>query len=203
MAAHEHSSTRRRVLGAAVALPILALTGLPALVKGQSPCGDSPSSVPPARGLSPNGDCPRPSSAAQALWNRRLAHYRRLHARWKAEAETGAFRAANERYNSERAALSARFGSWEKALRSRTGKPLCAAAFARIDAAEDAYYDHCTAPMQRAAVRLVLTPAPDVHALLVKLDVIREIGLEDFETMPRPAFELVREDLERFATARD
>jgi hypothetical protein len=135
-------------------------------------------------------------------WDRRLARYHRLHILWKAEAETGGFRAANDRYNSERAALSARFGSWDKARRSRIGKPLCAAAFARIDAAEDAYYDRFTSPMQRTAIRLVLTPAPDLHGLLAKLDVIREVGLEDFETMPRPAFELVREDLERFATSR-
>jgi len=67
-----------------------------------------------------------------------LARYRRLHARWKAEAESDAFRAANLRYNRIHAELSARFGSWDKARRSRTGKPLCAAAFARIDAAEDA-----------------------------------------------------------------
>jgi hypothetical protein len=187
MAAERHSSTRRRVLGAAVALPVLALTGFTACAKGTVP----------ERGLS------LPSHSAQALWNRRLARYQRLHGRWKAKAESGAFRAANDRYKRERAALSERFGSWEKARRSRTGKPLCAAAFALIDAAEDAYYDRCTAPMHRAAIRLALTPAPDLRALLAKLDVIRELSLEDFETMPRPAFDLVREDLERFVAAPD
>lgn len=183
MAAEKHSSTRRRVLGAAAALPVLALTGFPACAKGTVP----------ERGLSPY---PNP---AQAIWTRHFARYQRLHARWKAEADSGAFRAANDRYNHERAALSARFGSWEKARRSRIGKRLCAAAFARIDAAEDTYYDHCTAPLHRVLARLVQTPAPDLPALLAKIEIIREHEPDLFEDAPLHSFEMLREDVRRLA----
>ena len=127
----------------------------------------------------------------------RLARYRRLHAKWKAEAETGAYRAANDTYYHAQAALIARFGSWERARRSRTGKPLCTAAFARVSAAEDAYYDHCTAPMYRAAARLVETPAPDLHALLAKIDVITEHGLDTHDDMRRRPIDVLREDVKR------
>jgi len=183
MAAQKHSSTRRRVLGAAAALPVLALAGLPAPLQGTVP----------ERGLSPS------SAAAEARWNRRLAHYRRLHAHWKAEAESGAFRAANDCYQQVYTQLSARFGSWEKARRSRIGKPLCAAAFASIDAAEDAYYDRCTAPMHQAATRLALTPAPDLQALRAKIEIMHRHQLETDDDLPRHPFELLGEDVGRLA----
>lgn len=181
MAAQEHSSTRRRVLGAAAALPVLALVGFPASGMGTVP----------QRGLSPS---PGP---AQALWNRRLARYRRIHARWKTEAESGAFRAANDEYNRTRANLIARFGSWENALQSRIGRPLCAASFARVDAAEDFYYDRFTAPLSRAVIQLVQTPAPNLPALLAKIEIIREHELDSHDDMPCPPIELLREDVTR------
>lgn len=169
MAAEPHSSTRRHVLGAAAALPVLAVAGLPAA----------------------------PTPLDRRTWDQRLGRYRRLHTRWKAEAETGAYRAANDAYYRARAELTARFGSWEKARRSRTGNPLCTAAFARVSDAEDTYYDNCTAPMYRAAARLVGTPAPDLHALLAKIDVIREYGLEPHDDIRRHPIDLLREDVER------
>lgn len=181
MAATEHSSTRRRVLGAAAALPVLALTGFTA------PVIATPD---PIRGA-------RQSSLAHTLWNRRLARYRSLHARWTVEAESGAFRAANDEYNRARANLIARFGSWEKALRSRIGRPLCATAFARVNAAEDAYYDRFTAPLNRAVIQLVQTPAPNLPALLAKIEIIREHELESHDDMPRPPIELLQEDVKR------
>ena len=179
MAAHEHSSTRRRVLGAAVALPIVALACLPA------------PAVIASRVVA------RQSSPCQARWNRRLARYRRLQARWKAEAETGAFRAANGEYNRARAALIARFGTWEKARRSRTGKPLCTAAFARVSRAEDAYYDRFAAPLSRAAIQLVQTPAPDLPALLAKIEIILEHQLDSDDDMRLAPIEVLRNDVMR------
>lgn len=183
MAAEKHSSTRRRVLGAAVALPVLALTGFPtpAVIV---------SAPDPIRG-------PRQSSPAHATWSRRLARYRRLHARWLAEAETGAFRAANDEYNRVRAELAARFCSWQKALRSRNARPLCNAAFRRISAAEDTYYDHFTAPPNRAAIQLVLTPAPDLGALLAKIEIIHEHELDSDDDMHRPPIDVLRGDVGR------
>ena len=96
MAAEPHSSTRRRVLGAAAALPVLALAGLP---------------VPVTSSVIARSATTRQSSETREKWTRRLARYQRLHARWKFEAAQGAFRAANDLYYREQAELSARFGS--------------------------------------------------------------------------------------------
>jgi len=181
MAAHELSSTRRHVLGAAAAFPILALTGFPAPARGTVP----------KRGLSPS------ASPARVLWNRRLARYSRIHARWKTEAESGAFRAANDEYNRARADLIVRFGSWEKALRSRTGKPLCTAAFAKVDAAEDAFYDRFTAPLNRTLIQLVETPSPNLSALFAKIELIHEHRLDSDDNMRRTPIEVLRDDARR------
>lgn len=182
MAAQEHSSTRRRVLGAVAALPVLILTGLPSPVTARTPAD-------PGR--------TRQSSTAREAWDRRLARYLRLHDRWKAEAETGAFRAANDEFAGARAGLVARFGSWEKARKSRIGKPLCRVAFARVSEAEDAFYDRFTAPLNRAIIQLVHTPVPDLPALLAKIEVIQKHEPDAEDGLRRPPIELLREDVRR------
>jgi hypothetical protein len=118
---------------------------------------------------------------ARALWDRRLAHYRRLAAAAKAAAENGWFRAANDRFYREKADPAADHK----------------AAFARLDRAEDLYWHRCTEPMQEAAVALALTPAPHVEALRTKITVIRTHELHELECMPRDCFEVLEEDVAR------
>jgi hypothetical protein len=182
MAAEPFTTTRRTLLGAAASLPIAAFS---APVTGTVP----------ERGLSPS---PNP---ARTLWNRRLAEYRRRHASWKHEAEAGAFHSANEEYNRHYADLSARFGGWFEALRSPIGAPLCRAAFAPVAAAEEAFYDDFTAPLQRSAVRLALTPPPDLEALLAKIRVMQEDELDELGSMARPVLEVLAYDVARLIKA--
>jgi hypothetical protein len=155
-------------------LPLAALPGLPA----------------PA--------CPGPR---QAAWNRRLARYRRLVAQMEAEAATGGYRAANDDYAFTVAALGARFGSWEKACRSKEGGRLCETALDRLDEAEDAYARDHTTPMLKAAVLLALTPAPNLHALLLKIGIMHEHQLEMGDDLTRHPLEVVQEDVRRLASA--
>lgn len=171
MATELFSTTRRTLLGAAVSLPIAAL---------------------PAAAVASTAEQHTP---ARTLWNRRLATYRRLAARKKEAAETGFYRQANDRYEREQAALAHRFGSWQAARASEAGRPLCRAAFAQVDAAEQAFYDRCTAPMKRAAVRLAVTPAPDVEALLTKIRVMQEQQLDELDCMKRPVLEVLARDV--------
>jgi hypothetical protein len=148
------STTRRALLGAAASLPVLILT--------------------------PAAAHPEPA-AARALWDCRLARYRRLAAAAKQAAETGWFRAANDRFNREKAA----------------GPEARKAGFRRMDRAEDLYWRRCTDPMQKAAVALTLTPAPDVRALATKLAVIRTHQLHELDCMTRDCFEVLEEDAGR------
>jgi hypothetical protein len=120
---------------------------------------------------------------ARALWDHRLARYRRLAEAAKAAAETGWFRAANDRYNRESA---------DPSTDRKT-------AFARIDRAEDLYWRRCTDPMQQAAATLALTPAPDLEALRTKLALIRTHDLQELDCMTRNCFEVLEEDVGRLA----
>jgi hypothetical protein len=175
MATKPFSTTRRALLGAAASLPIAAL----------------PTAV--------IASAPKESSPARTLWNRRLATYRRLAARTREAAETGFYRQANDLYEREQAALALRFGSWPAARESKEGRPLCRAAFERLDAAEEAFYDRCTAPMQRAAARLAVTPASDMEALLEKIRIMQERELDELDCMDRPLLEVLAEDVRRLS----
>jgi hypothetical protein len=130
-------------------------------------------------------------------WHRRLAAYRRLAARTKEAAETGFYRQALDRYDHEVVAIEHRFGD-------RTvpeARHLIRAAFERVDAVEEAFYDHCTAPMQRAAVRLANTPTPDLAALVAKIRVIQEQELDELGSMTRPLVEVLAEDVKQLMAA--
>lgn len=177
MAGRASSISRRRVLGAAVALPILASIPAPAATLA----------APPDR----------------RLWNRRLARYRRLAAQAEEVATTGWFAAANARHASEVEALKARFGSWDEARTSPEGAALCDAMWRRMDEAEDAYWNRCTEPMQKAAVALARTPAPDLGAFRTKLAIVRERALEDLDPMAGRLLETVLDDLEKMTGGPD
>jgi len=166
MADRALSTSRRALLGAAASLPIAALPVIESAAKQ-------------SRTASPPGEfC--------AKWNDRLARYRRLAARAKVAAETGWFRAANDRYYRETADAGA----------DRQ------AAFARIDRAENLFWHRCTAPMQAAAIALVLSPAPHLEALRQKIAVIRAHELHELDSMTRDCFEVLEEDVGRLRAVR-
>jgi hypothetical protein len=122
-----------------------------------------------------------PTFADRKTWDRNLARYQSLAARAKKAEETGWFRAANERWYRE----SADPGTDRKA------------AFAGMTRAENLYWHRCTAPMQEAAVVLVLTPSPDLNALCAKLAVIRTHHLHEPKSMDRDCLDVLEEDLRR------
>lgn len=169
---HEPSISRPRILGAAAALPLAALPG------------------------DPPGPAPAPGPAA-ALWSARLNAYQRLAVRARAAAETGWFRAANDLYYRQCAEIADRFGGQEAAARSEEACRLYDHAFERLDRAEQLYWRRCTAPAEKAAIALALTPAPDIAALRAKLTVLRAHALDEDGALPRPALKLVDEDLRR------
>jgi hypothetical protein len=49
--------------------------------------------------------------------------------------------------------------------------------------------------MQRAAIRLALTRAPNLSGLLAKIRVIQELELDELEFMTRPALEVLADDV--------
>jgi len=53
--------------------------------------------------------------------------------------------------------------------------------------------------MHKAIVLLVLTPAPDLEALMIKIRVMHEHELDEFSSMERPVLEVLAEDVRRLA----
>ncbi len=183
MAEEPLSTTRRALLGAAAALPI---AGLPVIARSAA-----------AKQSTSDSSAPLDCRASLAMtWNERLARYRRRAARTRKAAENGWFRAANDRYACERAALEARYGSWEAAGETTEGRAHRQAIFGPVAAAEEEFYDLCTRPMQQAAASLALTPAPDLPALLAKIRVIQELELDELEILGRPVRDVLAEDVE-------
>lgn len=167
MAGDKPSISRRRVLGAAAFLPVAALAA-------------PPSAIFPA--------------ADAALWERRLGAYQRIAARATAAAERGWFRAANDLYSRQCVEIQTRFGGKDAAAQSEEACELRRAAFRRVNRAEDIYWRRCTAPMQEAAVALLLTPAPDLGAVRDKVAVMRALQLLEVE-MGCDCLEILERDL--------
>jgi hypothetical protein len=119
------------------------------------------------------------------LWDRNLTRYYRLAAQAKKAEETGWFRAANDRFYREMADPD-------------TDRK---AAFARMTRAEHFFWHRCTAPMQEAAVALVLTAPPDLEALRAKLAVIRTHQLYEPKAMERDCFEVLEENVKALTSA--
>jgi hypothetical protein len=65
--------------------------------------------------------------------------------------------------------------------------------------AEDRHWACFSEPLQSAARKLVLTPAPDVAAMGIKLQLIREFELDLDKDMPRAPMEILVEDGKRLA----
>jgi hypothetical protein len=134
----------------------------------------------PAETKSTEGLPPSPAPSRET-WDRNLARYQSLAARAKKAEETGWFRAANERFYREMAEPTA----------DRQ------AAFARMTRAENLFWHRCTAPMQEAAVTLVLTPPLGLEGLRNKLAIVRTHQLYEPKVMERECFEVLEEDVWR------
>jgi hypothetical protein len=125
----------------------------------------------------------------------------------KKAAETGWFRAANDRYNAE----VAEFDRLEASPPAHPEEGLSLskarlegrkAAFAGVTRAENLYYDRHTAPLNRAATLLAATPATDLPALLAKIKVMQAHELQEDGASPTPALELLAEDVGRLIAPR-
>lgn len=120
-----------------------------------------------------------PFTPDRVLWDRNLARYQRLAAQATKAEQTGWFKAANDRFYREMADPNTDRKS----------------AMARMTRAENLFWHRCTAPMQKAAVALVLTPAPGLEALRDKLTVIRAHQLYEPTSMERDCLEVLNRDV--------
>jgi len=200
MATKPPTTTRRALLGAAAALPVAALAS-PALRAATHP-GTAKAPFVPSKATHPA--CLERGRETQR-WNHRLARYTRLAESAKKAAEIGWFRAANDRYNQEIAALEGDTipAHPEEGLSlSKARLEGRKAAFARVTKAENLYYDRHAAPLTHAATLLAETPAPDLPALLAKIRVMQTHELQEEGALEKPALAPLGEDVRRLARQR-
>jgi hypothetical protein len=133
--------------------------------------------------------------AGSADWATNHANLRRLCLLRDADATFGALGRADENHAATMARLKQHAGSIAEATSSLAGRESCRA----YAAAQDAWWRDLSEPSQEAARVLVLTPAPDVDAIAIKVRIIREFELDLDKNMPRDCMEILHEDSARVA----
>lgn len=167
MASTAPITSRRAMLGAIALVPAIAATA---------------SAAPPS----------------QTPWQRAFDRYRLLHGLITAEESFGAMGQANAVHDEERARVARKVGCAAKEVwRREDGRSLLKASFDAVELAEKRFaVDWCT-PYDAAAVALVLTPAPDIDAILYKVDVIERHDLSGEGALPRDPMSILLDDAQR------
>lgn len=135
-------------------------------------------------------------------WDRNLAAYYRATALADADDSFGAYRRALENFHLETAQFEAQHGPREKQQLDPEAKRLRDEIMQRLTDAEEVSYRDYLAPKRAAARALAMTPAPDLMAALLKIEIIKEQDLDNDAELPREAMDLVAEDMARLAKGR-
>ena len=130
-----------------------------------------------------------------AEWAQRYAAFSIKRILRDADAAFGDLAQADEVRTATLAALENNAGSGIETISARAAQD----ANREFRRAEDRYWTCFSEPVQSAARLVVLTPAPDVEALAIKLQLIREFELDLDKDMPRAPMEILMEDGERLA----
>lgn len=138
----------------------------------------------------------QPAAASpRASWDAALFNWKAACIMQEAYSEIGPLAEANDLYRNDTDVLATRYGSLRRAKANAQGK----AAFARVTAVEDEGRRHYEAADQ-AAVQLLRTPAPDIDAVRLKIQVIKDHDLHiSLESEP---WTIITRDLERLAALR-
>lgn len=108
----------------------------------------------------------------RVAWDRALAAYHAARIIMEASESFGPQFEQSEEWGRERARLESEYGSYENAKAHPEGKLLAAAAWDKSQAADEAAAERFFQPLWTAANQVAVTPAPDMAALRIKLDII-------------------------------
>jgi hypothetical protein len=139
-------------------------------------------------------------SLQNGRWKRRLLRWRSSNLLMRADEQFGDYRHESDEQELERAELVARYGSIPAAKADPAGREAWESLWARMSATEERRNRRFIARADRAAAVLMLTPAPDMEAIELKIEVIKEHELDNWKGMPREPIDVIAEDLRRLAT---
>lgn len=139
----------------------------------------------------------------RAAWDARVAHWRLAVVLRDADQKFGAYAKSSQTFEEESYRLKREYGGWERAQATKEGKERAKRIFASQMAGERAWYSKFVEPADDAAIALMTTPAPDVTALSLKVEVAEAHELDNHAGMPAEPIEIIRQDARRLAaTAR-
>jgi len=139
--------------------------------------------------------------AIRAEWDARLYDYQLARVLVDADQTFGTLNMASEAHERERQRVVAEFGSWERAVRERGDDERARRAYAACRAAEQENLELYCEPMWAAARALVSTPAPDLAAIKIKLEVITKEEVWIDGTFDGDCWEIVKADAARLRRA--
>jgi hypothetical protein len=135
-------------------------------------------------------------------WDDALASYRYCRALMEANEKFGPYHAAMENFDHERDRISKEYGGWQRARSTPDGKKQADRAWEACNAAEKEYSAEYLEPVWAAARKLVSTPAPDLAALRIKIEVIDREEVWNDAQFAGDTWDIVNEDAARLQSAR-
>lgn len=129
-----------------------------------------------------------------SAWDRALRKYRRAMVMFEATEQYGKFKHLGHDLELAREKATQNFGHWRKADKETAAE--LDRLYEREDAAWQAAYQLYCVPACNAAIELLLTPAPDVDAVMYKMEVAKTHELDNHTGVP-DVFDVIKDDWER------
>ena len=132
-----------------------------------------------------------------ALWDQRKAKWQLLVALRDADNAFGAHATAYRVWDEVQRSAIDRFGALPRAKEDVGEAKVIEAGWEALSEAEAAWYSDYVHPADLAALELVLTPAPDLDAVLLKATIAKDHELDNMTSMPREPMDVILDDVRR------
>ena len=132
-----------------------------------------------------------------ALWDQRKAKWQLLVALRDADNAFGAHATAYRVWDEVQRSAIDRFGTVPRAKEDASEAKAIEAGWEALSEAETAWYSDYVHPADLAAIGLVLTPAPDLEAVLLKAKIAKDHELDNTTSMPREPMDVILDDVRR------
>ena len=139
---------------------------------------------------------------AAALWGQRKAKWQLAVALRDADNAFGAHATAYRAWDEIQRSAIERFGNFQRAKEDAEAGKVIEAEWGALDDAETAWFNEYVHPADLAAIELMLTPAPDLEAVLLKATIAKDHELDNTFSMPREPMDVILEDVQRLDLSR-